>query len=156
MACDEAVIIAAILIFLEFIYRWYNVEDSTADTYIKDIIYNDFKNHIYVVFYIISICSTVLYVKGLKSPSIPRFLEPYIPLLYLFDSVSAIGLGISLYYEIRILMIVSMIFLTNFFLLHILHTLFSKKGGELVSKKDMFLCHFMFYCIFMVITFFRL
>ena len=133
MACDEAVYVAAILILLECIHRWYSLLDSDSD-YLKDASFSNFKNHIYVVFFLISMCSTILYVKGLESMSIPKFFEKFIPLLYLFDSVAAIGLGISLFFENRSGVIISMIVLTNFFLLHILHTLFSKKGGNLVRN----------------------
>lgn len=132
MACDEAVHLAALLIFAEFAFRWYQVRGD-EDQYFKDTTFDDFKSHCYVIFFIISICSTLLYVKGLHSVSLPNCLKPYIPLLYFFDSAAAVGLGVSLFYEEKVGLLLSMIVLTNFFLLHILHTLFSKKGGNLVS-----------------------
>jgi hypothetical protein len=133
MACDEAVYLAVVVISLEFTYRWYNSIDN-LDLYLEQQSFDVFKNHIYVIFYILSICSTLVYVKGLNKIPLPTKIEPYVPLLYLFDSIAAIGLGISLYYENRDGLLISMVVLTNFFLLHILHTLFSKKGGTLVSK----------------------
>jgi hypothetical protein len=132
MACDESVYAAGVLISLEFLYRWRNYDDSN-DFHISDATFSDFKNHIYIIFYLISISSTILYVKGTKDVSFPKFIEPFVPLLYLFDSAGAIGLGLSLFYENRNGLLTSMVVLTNFFLLHILHTLFSKKGGSLVS-----------------------
>lgn len=132
MACDEAVIAAAVLIFIEFVSRWHQSRNN-PDKYFKDTAFDDFRDDCYVVFFMISICSTVFYVRVLKNMSPPKSLEWYIPLLYLFDSVGAIGLGYSLFYENRNGVLVSMTVLTNFFLLHILHTLFAKKGGSLVS-----------------------
>jgi hypothetical protein len=137
MACDEAVHLAGILIFAEFALRWHKFRGD-GDEYFKDAVFDDFKNHCYVIFFIISICSTVFYVKGLNSVSLPRWFKPYIPLLYFFDSAAAIGLGTSLFYENKVGVLLSMTVLTNFFLLHILHTLFSKKGGNLVSIQPAF------------------
>ena len=131
MACDEAVYVAAILILFECIYRWYHFPDNDSD-YLKDASFANFKNHMYIIYFLISMSSTVLYVKGSQSAEFPKFLEKFIPLLYLFDSGAAIGLGCSIFYENRVGVVASMIVLTNFFLLHILHTLFSKKGGDLV------------------------
>ena len=133
MGCDEAVYAAATIIFFEVLHRWYN-SSSDDGRYLKDESFDNFKNDVYIIFYIISMCSTIIYVRGLRSPSLPKLFEKFIPLLYLFDSVGAIGLGLSLFYEYRFGVILSMVVLTNFFLLHILHTLFSKKGGDLVSN----------------------
>ena len=135
MACDEAVHAAAILIFAEFVFLWIHSRHDN-DLYFKDTIFDDFKNHTYIVFFVISMCSTLFYVKPLKSVSIPVFFEPYVPYLYLCDSVAAVGLGVSLCYENRRGVLASMVVLTNFFLLHILHTLFSKKGGNLVRSNN--------------------
>ena len=134
MACDEAVHAAAVLIFAEFIHRWYHSRRDN-DLYFKDTTFDDFKDHTYIIFFVISMCSTIFYVKPLNSVSIPVLFEPYVPYLYLCDSLAAVGLGISLCYENRTGMLASMVVLTNFFLLHILHTLFSKKGGSLVSTQ---------------------
>ena len=131
MACDEAVHAAAILILAEMIGRWCHSQHDN-DYYFKDTTFDDFKSHTYIVFFVISMCSTLFYVKPLKSVSIPDLFEPYVPYLYLCDSVAAVGLGVSLCYENRGGVLASMVVLTNFFLLHILHTLFSKKGGSLV------------------------
>jgi hypothetical protein len=144
MACDEAVYLAVLVISLELTYRWYNSIDN-LDLYLEQQSFDVFKNHIYVIFYILSICSTLIYVKGLNKIPLPMKIEPYVPLLYLFDSIAAIGLGISLYYENRNDLLISMVVLTNFFLLHILHTLFSKKGGTLVSKINyVYICTYIF------------
>jgi hypothetical protein len=137
MACDEAVHLAGILIFAEFASRWHKFQGD-HDQYFKDTVFDDFKNHCYIIFFIISVCSTVLYVKGLNSVSLPKWFKPYIPLLYFFDSAAAVGLGTSLFYENKVGVLLSMTVLTNFFLLHILHTLFSKKGGNLVSIGSIF------------------
>lgn len=134
MACDEAVHLAGIFIFVEFASRWHKFRGD-KDQYFKDTVFDDFKNHCYIIFFIISICSTILYVKGLNSVSLPKWFKPYIPLLYFFDSAAAVGLGISLFHENKVGVLLSMTVLTNFFLLHILHTLFSKKGGNLVSTR---------------------
>ena len=131
MACDEAVHAAAILILAELIDRWYRSRHD-SDHYFKDTSFDDFKNHTYITFFVVSMCSTLFYVKPLNSVSIPVFFEPYVPYLYLCDSVAAVGLGVSLCYQNRRGVLASMVVLTNFFLLHILHTLFSKKGGSLV------------------------
>ena len=131
MACDEAVYLAAMLILFECIHRWYHFPDDDSN-YLKDANFANFKNHMYIIYFLISMSSTVFYVKGLQSTQFPKFLEKFIPLLYLFDSGAAIGLGCSLLFENRIGIVASMVVLTNFFLLHILHTLFSKKGGDLV------------------------
>ena len=132
MACDEAVTFAAALISLEFGCRWYQSRHD-RDEYFGDTAFDDYKNHCYVTFFLISVCSTIFYVRVLNSIALPQSLEWYIPILYLFDSAGAIGLGYSLFYENRNGVLVSMMVLTNFFLLHILHTLFSKRRGGLVS-----------------------
>ena len=151
MACDEAVYAAALLIFSEFLHRWHTSPD-TDDYLLKDAAFEDFKNHIFIVFFLVSMCSTLFYVKGLSNRSLPRFLEKYIPLLYLFDSAAAIGLGISLYNEHRTGVLVSMVVLTNFFLLHILHTLFSKKGGDLVGEHLLLGQHIRLYYVCAVLS----
>jgi hypothetical protein len=135
MGCNEAVYIAAVLSVLEFISVLRHEDETSWNSYLRDARFVDFRTHIYVVFYFLSICSTILYVEGLKSPKFNPVLEPYIPFLYIYDSLAAVGLGYSLYYEDRQMMVISMIVLTNFFLLHILHTIFSKKGGSLVSLR---------------------
>ena len=132
MACDEAVTLAAVLISLEFGCRWYQSRHD-RDGYFEGTAFDDYKNHCYVAFFLISLCSTTLYVGVLNSVALPKSLEWYIPILYLFDSAGAIGLGFSLFYESRNGLLVSMMFLTNFFLLYVLHTLLTKKGGGLVS-----------------------
>ena len=142
MACNEAVSLAAILISLEFVGRSYQSRQN-RDEYSKDTTFDDYKNHCYIIFFLISIFATVIYVSVLKSVALPKSLEWYIPILYLFDSVGAIGLGCSLFYENKVGVFASMLVLTNFFLLHILHTLFAKKGGGLVSDLHsayLFLC----------------
>ena len=132
MGCDEAVYLAFAVVIFEFWYRL-NCDKSRNIIYLKDIEFQYYIIEIYVIFYVLSICSTILYVSALKCPSLPRRFEPYIPMLYTTDSVAAICLGYSLLYENKIGVVLSMIVLTNFFLLHILHNIFSKKPGSLVS-----------------------
>ena len=132
MGCDEAVTLAAVLISLEFGCRWYQSRHD-RDGYFEGTAFDDYKNHCYVAFFLISLCSTTLYVGVLNSVALPKSLEWYIPILYLFDSAGAIGLGFSLFYESRNGLLASMVVLTNFFLLHVLHLLFAKRGGGLVS-----------------------
>ena len=132
--CDEAVYIAAAINVAEFANRLFH-SDGTLDTsYLRDTTFSDFKNHIFILFYVFSICSTVFYVSGLKSPKFSPKLESYIPLLYLYDSAAAIGLGYSLYYEHRYGVVISMVVLTNFFMLHILHSIFSTKSAYLLDE----------------------
>ena len=132
--CDEAVYLAAAINIAEFFHRIRQSDGTLGNSYLREASFADFAMHIYIIFFLISICSTVLYVSGLHSPKLPSQLEPYIPLLYLYDSIAAIGLGCSLYYEHRIGMVLSMFVLVNFFLLHILHSIFSMKNHHLLDE----------------------
>jgi len=128
--CDEAVYLALAAIVAEFTLRLHESDGTLAHGFLKDASFADFKNHVYVLFFVFSVCSTVFYVRGLQSPRLPLWLAPYIPYLYMFDSVAAVGLGISLHYEHRVGTVVSMVVLTNFFMLHILHSIFSAKKAH--------------------------
>jgi hypothetical protein len=128
--CDEAVYLALAAIVAEFTFRLHEGDGTLAHGFLKDASFADFKNHVYVLFFVFSVCSTVFYVRGLQSPRLPLWLAPYIPYLYMFDSAAAVGLGISLHYEHRVGTVVSMVVLTNFFMLHILHSIFSAKKAH--------------------------
>eukprot|EP01038_Epipyxis_sp_PR26KG_P011663 gene11663-15615_t len=75
-----------------------------------------------------------------------RKVQNFLPYLYIFDSVAALFLSLAIYLENYILFIVSMTFLCNFFLLHILHRVFNAKKpdgmlDELVATTKSYIHH---------------
>ena len=139
MACDEAVYLALAICIAEYYYRCYVKVDSPINVYANHgITFEDYKCKVFVAFFIIALSSTFFYVEGLKSPSVSTAIKAYVPVLYLFDSAAAIGLGYSLTIKSETGMFISMVVLMNFFLLHILHTIFNaKKAVTLVSSRCM-------------------
>lgn len=131
MGFDEATYLAAALISIEALVRlrWVVSGNDVGNAYY----YNPFAvqaSTVFVVFFAISMLSTALFVwrchkwSIFKSPSVQQFL----PFLYMIDSLGALILGYNLYHENITGVMVAMTLLTNFFMLHILHGVFSGKG----------------------------
>ena len=124
MACNEAIYLACAVIFLESMERY----RSSYEIAIDDS-FNYWKGKIFVLFCVGSIISTIAYAKYpnvsavCKNPNV----QEYLPFIYMFDSLGGILLGYSIYYKNIVLMNVSMLILTNFFMLHVLHAVFAKK-----------------------------
>ena len=140
MGFDEATYLAALLIGVESVVRfvWVISSNSTDSPYH----YSPFAmkaSLVFAIFFALSMVSTALYV--LRFHKWPIFKNPtvqqYLPFLYMVDSVGALILGYNLYYECIEGVVLAMIILTNFFMLHILHGVFSGKGhNDMVGSNN--------------------
>lgn len=75
-----------------------------------------------------------------------KMVKDSIPLMYAFDSVAVCLLGYSIYYQSRPGLVASMLVLTNVFLLHVLHHVFSGKHSrgiwhDIVTMNKAFIHH---------------
>lgn len=131
MGFDEATYLAAALISVEALIRikWVISDNSVDSAYF----YSPFAieaSTVFIVFFAVSMLSTALFVWRchkwtiFKNPTVQQFL----PFLYMIDSLGALILGYNLYYENISGVVMAMTLLTNFFMLHILHGVFSGKG----------------------------
>lgn len=139
MGFDEATYLAAALISVEALIRfgWVTSNNSFNSAYY----YSPFAieaSTVFVVFFAVSMLSTALFVwrchkwSIFKNPTVQQFL----PFLYMIDSLGALILGYNLYYENITGVVVAMTLLTNFFMLHILHGVFSGKGHNDMVKMN--------------------
>lgn len=133
MACDEAVYLAIFVIIFEGFIRSDGrfLQYNELDAEIWWI-----KGKLFLLFHVIAILSTVLYVKGLHWMSLLEhpFVRTLVPYLYLTDSFGALVLGYGLYYGNSCILFFGLLILTNLFLVHIMHGIFAMhKPTNLVS-----------------------
>lgn len=123
MGCDEATYLAAAIIFAETYNRTFQNGPFAWD-------FSASKDLIFASFFVLSMLSTVLFVWRFHAWSVfkDKTVQQCLPFLYMIDSVGALCLGYSLYYESPLGVVVAMTLLTNFLMLHILHGVFSGKG----------------------------
>ena len=126
MGCDEATYLAAALIFVEYSIRFSSC--CTTDVIAVDA-FPSTKDVIFIVFFILSMSSTMAFVLFLHKWSIFKnaTVQQCLPFLYMIDSIGATCLGYSLYTDNNFGVTVSMLLLTNFLMLHVLHGVFSGK-----------------------------
>lgn len=103
----------------------------------------NFKYKVYLVFYTLSVLSCFW-----RDPPFlkVKIIIDSIPLMYAFDSVAVCLLGYSIYYQSRAGLVASMLVLTNVFLLHVLHHIFSGKHSrgtwhDIVTMNKAFIHH---------------
>ena len=143
MGCDEATYIAATIIIAEVVHR-----AAYGGPFVWD--FPASKNIVFVSFFVLSMLSTVLFVWRFHSWSIfkNRSVQQFLPFLYMIDSIGALYLGHSLYYEHTTGVVISMTLLTNFLMLHILHGVFSGKGHNDMVRDHRITLNFVFGILF--------
>lgn len=141
MGFDEATYLAACLILVEAIVRlqWITSANQADSVHY----YSPFAiqtSMVFVFFFVLSVISTALFVWRFHKWSIfkNQTVQQCLPFLYMIDSVGALVLGCSLYYENIRGVIFAMVLLTNFFMLHILHGVFSGKGHNNMVRFSVF------------------
>jgi hypothetical protein len=138
MGCDETTIIALFFVAIEAWVR----KDSQFERYHGfDDSFWRWKGPCFFLFYILSVFSTICNYYGFHLNSILNHpqVRSNLPYLYLTDSVGALILGYSLYYSHFPSFIFSLIILTNFFLVHIMHSIFAmEKPVSLVRTIKIF------------------
>ncbi len=139
MACNEAVYLAGILISLECFVRW------NSDIFPNDP-FQEFFSNVNLVFFAITSLTCLLTVYNVAGTQLLQSdsIQKYSAYLYMLDSVAAIGLGWSLCNRNKIGLLISLLLLTNFFMLHVVNRMFvTKKPTGLVSAlhHNIFLNH---------------
>lgn len=137
MACDEAVYLAIALIIFEGFVR----SDGRFLQYNElDMEIWWLKGKIFLIFHVLAMLSTALYVKGLHIMSLFEYplVRALLPYLYLSDSFGALVLGYGLYYGNIWILSLGLLILTNLFLVHIMHGIFAvHKPSDLVSIRGL-------------------
>lgn len=136
MGCDEAVYLTAFLILIESIVRFhwatFFLEDSSE---LSPQLWR-MKGPIFAIFYLVSLVATTGHVYGFffKFITDNARLRNLLPYLYVTDSFGALVLGYGLYCNNIWWFLGGLLVLVNFFLIHIMHSIFSmEKPSNLVS-----------------------
>jgi len=150
MGFDEATYLAAILVLIETVVRvqWVASGNQVDSSHY----YSPFAiqaSLVFIVFFALSIISTALFVWRFHKWTIfkNQMVQQCLPFLYMIDSVGALILGYNLYYENIGGVIFAMILLTNFFMLHILHGVFSGKGHNDMVRFKTYLSLYRYFCM---------
>lgn len=140
MACPESTYVAVILLLLEGWFRWVNSSFFLeAGLHHYEPAYYHMKGPIFLSFFLACLLFSIIFVLYLYDCAIFKLpcTQKFLPYLYMFDSLGALLLGYSLYYNDAPTLYVSLTILTNFLMINVLSKVFAKKKPEgLVSSSS--------------------